>query len=97
MVVVNKTNLSKLDMLMGFVNNIVYMVSNPEEHLSPNCNGSSVLELGYYRDDNDSLHFSTSEFGEDKAEFRMTLDEIESQFKQRLRIDSTEEWKRLRK
>ena len=58
MVVLNKGNLDKLDLLVGFVNAIVYKVSSTEEHLSPNCNGSSILEIGYYRDKNDCLHWS---------------------------------------
>ena len=95
MVVVNKTNLAKLDMLVGFVNAIVYKVSNTEEHLSPNCNGSSVLEIGYYRDDNDSLHLSTLEFGEKKTDFKQTLEEIENLLEQRLTTDSTKDWEKL--
>jgi hypothetical protein len=55
------------------------------------------LEIGYYRDDNDSLHLSTSEFGEKKADFKMTLEEIEGLLEQRLTVDSTEDWKKLRK
>jgi len=97
MVVLNKSNLEKLDILVGFVNSIVYRVSNTEEHLSPNCNGSSVLEIGYYRDDNDSLHLSTLEFGEKKTDFRGTLEEIENLLKDRLTVDSTEDWNKLRK
>ena len=97
MVVINKTNLEKLDLLIGFVNNIVYKVASTEEHLSPNCNGSCILEVGYYRDDNDSLHLSTSEFGEKKADFKTTLEEIEGLLEQRLTVDSTEDWKKLRK
>lgn len=96
MVVINKTNLEKLDLLVGFVNSIVYKVSSTEEHLSPNCNGSSVLEIGYYRDDNDSLHLSTLEFGESKTDFKQTLEEIEGLLEQRLTVDSTEDWKKLK-
>lgn len=95
MTVINKTNLEKLNMLMEFVNKIVYKVSSTEEHLSPNCNGSSVLEIGYYFDDNESLHFSTLEFGEKKADFKGTLKEIENLLDQRLTIDSTKDWEAL--
>lgn len=93
MTVVNKTNLDKFDMLIGFVNAIVYKVSNIEEHLSPNCNGSSVLEIGYYRDNNDSLHLSTLEFGESKTDFKQTLQEIEKLLDQNLTVDNTKDWK----
>lgn len=96
MIVLNKTNLEKLDLLVGFVNAIVYKVSSTEEHLSPNCNGSSVLEIGYYRDDNDSLHLSTLEFGEKKADFKGTLEEIENLLNQRLTVDSTNDWLSLK-
>lgn len=96
MVVINKTNLEKLDLLFGFVNSIVYMVSSTEEHLSPNCNGSSILEMGYYRDDNDSLHISTLEFGESKTEFKQTLEEVKSLLKNCLNVDNTKEWEKLR-
>lgn len=95
MVVVNKTNMSKLDMLMEFVNRIVYKVSNTEEHLSPNCNNSSVLEVGYYLDDNDSIHFSTLEFGESKSDFKGTLQEVENLLDKRLTEDSTKDWEAL--
>lgn len=95
MTVLNKTNLAKLDMLMEFVNRVVYKVSSTEEHLSPNCNGSSVLEVGYYLDDNDSLKFSTLEFGESKSDFKETLQEIENLLDQSLRIDKTKDWEAL--
>lgn len=96
MIVLNKTNLEKLDLLIGFVNAIVYKVSSTEEHLSPNCNGSSVLEIGYYRDDNDSLHLSTSEFGEKKTDFKGTLEEIENLLDNRLTVNSTNDWLTLK-
>ena len=96
MVVINKTNLDKLDILVGFVNSIVYKVSSTEEHLSPNCNGSSVLEIGYYRDDNDSLHLSTLEFGEKKADFKGTLEEVENLLDGLLTVDNTKDWEKLR-
>jgi len=95
MTVLNKTNLEKLNMLMEFVNKIVYKVSSTEEHLSPNCNGSSILEIGYYLDDNESLHFSTLEFGEKNSDFKGTLKEIENLLDQRLTIDSTKDWEAL--
>ena len=95
MTVVNKSNLKKLDMLMEFVNRIVYKVSSTEEHLSPNCNGSSVLEVGYYFDDNESLHFSTLEFGEKESEFKGTLKEIENLLDQNLTVNNTKDWEAL--
>ena len=95
MVVINKGNLEKLDLLVGFVNAIVHKVSSTEEHLSPNCNGSSILEIGYYRDDNDSLHLSTLEYGEKKADFKGTLEEIESLLDGLLSYDNTEDWNKL--
>lgn len=95
MTVINKTNLEKLSMLMEFANRIVYKVSNTEEHLSPNCNGSSVLEVGYYFDDNDSLHFSTLEFGESKSDFKGTLKEIENLLDKNLTVNHTKDWEAL--
>lgn len=95
MTVINKTNLEKLDLLIGFVNAIVYKVSSTEEHLSPNCNGSSVLEIGYFRDNNDSLHLSTLEFGEKKTDFKQTLEEIENLLDQSLRVNNTKDWEAL--
>ena len=95
MTVINKTNLEKLDLLIGFVNAIVYKVSNTEEHLSPNCNGSSVLEIGYFRDSNDSLHLSTLEFGEKKTDFKGTLEELENLLDQSLRVNNTKDWEAL--
>ena len=96
MVVLNTGNLDKLDLLVGFVNAIVYKVSSTEEHLSPNCNGSSVLEIGYYRDDNDSLHLSTLEFGEKKTDFKQTLEEVESLLDGLLSHNNEEDWKKLK-
>ena len=95
MTVINKTNLEKLDLLIGFVNAIVYKVSSTEEHLSPNCNGSSVLEIGYFRDSNDSLHLSTLEFGEKKTDFKGTLEELENLLDQSLRVNNTKDWEAL--
>lgn len=92
MIVLNKTNLDKLDLLVGFVNTVVYKVASTQEHASPNCNGSCVLEIGYYRDKNDSLHLSTLEFGEKKADFNQTLHEIEKLIDQQLRVNSTNDW-----
>ena len=97
MVVLNKGNLDKLDILVGFVNAIVYKVSSTEEHLSPNCNGSSVLEIGYYRDKNDSLHLSTLEFGESKIDFKETLKEVENLLDGLLSYNNEEDWKKLKK
>lgn len=96
MVVLNKGNLEKLDLLVGFVNAIVYKVSSTEEHLSPNCNGSSILEIGYYRDKNDSLHLSTLEFGEKKADFKGTLEEVENLLDGLLSYNNEEDWKKLK-
>ena len=95
MVVLNKSNLDKLDLLVGFVNAIVYKVSSTEEHLSPNCNGSSVLEIGYYRDNNDSLHLSTLEFGEKKADFKGTLEEVENLLDGLLSHNNAKDWEAL--
>lgn len=96
MVVLNKGNLDKLDLLVGFVNAIVYKVSSTEEHLSPNCNGSSILEIGYYRDKNDSLHLSTLEFGEKKADFKGTLEEVENLLDGLLSYNNEEDWEKLK-
>lgn len=95
MVVINKTNLEKLDLLVGFVNAIVLKVANTEEHLSPNCNGSCILEVGYYRDNNDSLHLSTLEFGEGKTDFKKTLKEVESLLDGLLTYNNTKSWEEL--
>lgn len=95
MVVLNKGNLEKLDMLVGFVNAIVYMVSNPDEHLSPNCHGTSVLSIGYYRDDNDSLHLANEEMEEKKTDFKNTLKEVEKLLKQSIKEDFTKQWEDL--
>lgn len=95
MTVLNKTNLDKLGLLVGFVNAIVLKVSSTEEHLSPNYNGASILEIGYYRDKNDSLHLSTLEFGEKKADFKGTLEEIENLLDQSLSVNNTKDWEAL--
>ena len=95
MIVINKTNLEKLDLLIGFVNSIVYRVSNPTEHQSSNDKGSSVLSIGYYRDDNDSLHLCTNDMEEGKADFKGTLKEVENLIKDSLREDFTEQWDAL--
>ena len=97
MIVLNKTNLAKLDMLMGFANRIVYKVTSTEEHLSPNCHDSSVLEIGYYLDSNDSLHFTTLESEDSKTDFKQTLEEIENLVGTHLTANHTKDWEALQR
>lgn len=94
MVVLNKGNLDKLDILVGFVNSIVYRVSNPEEHQNPNCKDCSVLSIGYYLDDNDSLHLTNSDLEEKKSDFRNTLKEVENLIAENLTVDFSEDWEK---
>jgi hypothetical protein len=94
----NKKEFSKFDYLIGFVNNIIEMVSDPETDQSSNCKGSSIYSIGYEAGDKDNLKLGLL-IEEDGSitEFKENLKYIEDLVRSRLNIDNTKEWEELNK
>lgn len=91
----------KVELLVGFYNQIVRVVSNPEEEQDYNTGDSSVFAIGYEVDycnkegvgkvriDNIQLEHVTV------AYFRRMLKEIGERVKTNSRIDYTKQWEEL--
>lgn len=86
----------KFEYLVGFVNNIVEMVTSPEEYLDPNTKDSSVTSIWYSQNKVGNLVLQCLCDGETVTEFRDNLKEIEDMVKERLNHDYTSEWEKLR-
>lgn len=91
-----KKELKKFDLLIGFVNNICEIVSNPEEYLDPNCKDSSVYSIGYCLDDKNNPTIETIECEDDYESLKINLDEIYRLVKAYSRADFTKQWEELR-
>lgn len=93
----NKKEFTKFEYLIGFVNNIIEMVSDPETDQSSNCKRSSVYSIGYEIGDKDNLKLGCL-IEEDGSitEFRENLKYIENLLHNLLTHDNTKEWEAIR-
>jgi hypothetical protein len=87
----------KFEYLIGFVNNIVEMVSDPETDQTSNCKGSSIYSIGYEIGDKDNLKLGCliEDVGS-ITEFKDNLKYIEDLLRDLLTHDNTKEWEALR-
>lgn len=85
--------LKRLDILIGFANDICEIVSDPEEHLSPNSKDTSVLSIGYYQDKNNETIIVPFEEGDSIKDLKDVLQEITYLVKTHSKVDFTEQWK----
>ena len=91
----------KVDYLIGFYNQIVRMVSNPDEETDYNSKDSSVFAIGYVVDycnregvgkvKIDDIHLERVTL----ADFKKMLKEISGRVKEHISIDYTKEWEEL--
>lgn len=96
MYVLNKKEFTKLEYLIGFVNNIIDIVSNPDEELDFNTKDCSVYALGYGVENANEIKFSTLESSTIK-DWKDTLAEVEDKVKENTKIDFTKYWEEIRK
>lgn len=87
----------KFEYLIGFVNQVCDIVSNPEEHNNPSCKGSSVYSL-WYAEDNDSnkVSIETCDCESSVSEIRSILNDLIEMVRENSKIDHTKEWRKLK-
>lgn len=91
-----KEELEKFDLLIGFVNDICEIVSDPEELMYSNCKDSSCLSIGYCVDDDCNPTIETIEGNDDYENLEENLKEICRLVKTYSREDYSKQWDKLR-
>ncbi len=94
--IISKKEFTKLEYLVGFVNNIIEIVSDPEEDLDPNTKDSSIYSVGYFQNEKGNLQFCSYD-DVSITDFKENLRYIERRLKDIVSVDSTKEWEKLRK
>lgn len=85
--------LNKYNYLVGFVNEVCDIISDPEEYLDSNEKDSSVLSIGY-----DSEPIIKTIDGDDSVDaLKENLEEIIRILKSSVKKDYAEEWEKLRR
>ena len=90
-----KKELKRLDMLVGFVNNISEIVCDPNEYLDPNTKDSPTLSIGYFEDNNNETIISAIDRS-NICDLKDTLSDLLNQIKGYSKADFTKEWEKLR-
>ena len=91
----------KVDFLIGFYNQIVRMVSNPQEEQDYNTGDSSVFAIGYVidyvnKEGVGKVKISDITLSSDKlSDFRKNLKVIAERVKENIKLDYTKEWENL--
>ena len=88
-------NLEKLDALIGFVNDIAEIVSDPEEACDYNAKDCPVYAVGYSVDNGNVVDISTLESSE-VEDFTDNLDDIVELVKSAVKTDFSKKWEELR-
>lgn len=86
----------KFDLLIGFVNDICEVVSNPEEHLDFNTKDSSIYSIGYSLDKNNEPVIETIDCDKSINALKGTLSEILDMVRSYSKVDYSEKWEELR-
>ena len=92
-----KKEFNKYDYLIGFVNEVCDIISDPEEYLDPNTKDSSVLSIGYYTNDKDEPIIETIDGDDSVSALKANFKEIIGMLKASVKKDYTKEWKKLRR
>lgn len=92
---IDAQNLKKLDALIGFVNNIAEIVSDPEEECDFNAKDCPVYAVGYSVDDENVVDISTLESSE-VEDFTDNLDDSIGIVKSLVKVDFSKDWEKLR-
>lgn len=90
-----KKEFNKLEYIVGFINEISDIVSDPEDLLDCNTGDTSCLAVGFSIED-DKIVFGDAECGTNISDIKNTLKEIVSLVKSYSRTDFTKEWEKLR-
>ena len=91
---IDSHNLEKLDALIGFVNDVAEIVSDPEEACDFNAKDCPVYAVGYSVDEN-VVDISTLESSE-VEDFTENLDEVLDLVKSLVKADFSKDWEKLR-
>ena len=83
----------KFEYLVGFVNEIAEIVSDPEQYLDPNAKDLSVFAIGY-EEDNGNVELSTIESNE-LEDFISNMSDIVDMVRKAVRVDFTKQWHKL--
>ena len=83
-----KKELKRLDMLVGFVNNISEIVCDPNGYLDPNTKDSPTLSIGYFEDNNNETIISAID-GSNICDLKDTLSDLLNQIKGYSKADFT--------
>ena len=92
---IDAQNLEKLDALIGFVNDIAEIVSDPEEACDFNAKDCPVYAVGYSVDNDNVVDISTLESSE-VEDFTDNLDDIVELVKSAVKTDFSKKWEELR-
>ena len=87
---------TKFEYLVGFVNNIVEMVTSPDEYLDFNTKDSSVASIWYSENSKGNLVLQCLSDGDTITEFKDNLKDVEDMVRNLLTHDHTSEWEKLR-
>ena len=91
---ISDKDFEKFEYLVGFVNSVAEIVSDPEEMMDPNTGDSTVFAIGYSVGNDDTVELSTLE--DDTVEdFRENLAALESEIKAVVRKDFSKQWQEI--
>lgn len=84
----------KVEYLVGFVNTVAEIVSDPEEMLDPNTGDSTVFSVGYSVDSDNAIELSTLE-SDTVEDFKENLAALEDEIKLVVRKDFSKQWQEI--
>lgn len=90
-----KKELERLDILIGFVNDICEIVCDPDKYLDPNTKDSPTLSIGYFEGDKNESLISAID-GDDINYLKDTLTDLKNQIKGYSKVDFSKQWEELR-
>ena len=93
--ILSDEDFEKFEYLVGFLNTVAEIVSNPEEMLDPNTGDSTVFSIGYSVDNNDTVELSTIDGSVEVEDFRENLAALETEIKLAVRKDFSKQWREL--
>lgn len=93
MYLISEKQFERVEYLLGFVNTIAEIVSDPEEYLDFNTKDSPVFAIGCTIDD-DCIEFGTLE-SDNIEDFKDNLQCVENMVKSLVRVDYSDKWKEI--
>lgn len=98
MVTLSDNDFKKVSYLVGFFNDIVDIVSNPDEELDFNTKDTSVYGIGYYKNNKGNVRLcdiTMEDFS--VTSFKDTVAEIGERIKSNCKYSHAKEWEELRR